>query len=111
MRKEEYVKEYILKWKEENLGKVCVYSADEEPKINTDDLVIETAEQLAQQSLTYDLLGFCDAISSQAIIQAVANQGKVVYSAELKSRLPRAFTSARKYQPTDDPYGQNWVRH
>jgi hypothetical protein len=100
------MKEFILKWLESDLGKVAVYSAEENFKTNENDLVIETAEQLSKLSAIYDLLEYCDANSSQAIIQALANQGKVVYSAELISRLGRSSSSA-----SSDPYGQNWVRH
>lgn len=106
------MKEFILKWLESDLGKVAVYSAEENFKTNENDLVIETAEQLSTLSAIYDLLEYCDANSSQAIIQALANQGKVVYSAELKSRLGRSYLSARSSSSAScDPYGQNWVRH
>lgn len=113
MRKEENMaKEFILKWLESDLGKVTVCSAGENPEVDENDLVIETAEQLSKLSAIYDLLEYCDAISSQAIIQALANQGKVIYSAVLKTELLKSFSSARRSSSaSSDPYGQNWVRH
>lgn len=98
------MEKFTLKSGENELGQVTVYAADEVPVTGEKDLVITSAGQFSEQTTFYSLLKYCDGPVSQAIFLALANQGKVVYSAELRSNI-------RRFGSNPSPYGQDWVRH